>query len=253
MFNMLKNHIPPINEGGYGIIAVATIITLILFISFDRVGWVGLLGLLFCLYFFRDPERVTPLGDYIISPADGKVVAIVKSPAPAELGLGDKEFTRVSIFLSVIDVHVNRIPVTGVVKKLHYHPGKFFNAELDKASKDNERQSVLIETPSKKQFALVQIAGLIARRIVCDLDEGQSVQAGQRYGLIKFGSRVDVYLPEGVQPSVMIGQTAIGGETILANLDTLAVAPKSTKKEPPALPSEPDVMPIKKKRTKEAK
>lgn len=230
MWNSIKTQIPPISEGGYSIIAVVAIVTLILFMVFDKVGWIGLLALVFCLYFFRDPERVTPFGDVVVSPADGKVVAIVKQQAPKELGLGNKEFTRVSIFLSVFDVHVNRIPVNGIIKKLHYHPGKFLNAELDKASKDNERQSVLIETADKKQFGLVQIAGLIARRIVCDLDEGQSVQAGQRYGLIKFGSRVDVYLPAGVEPSVLVGQMAIGGETILAHL-TAAQA------EPEALPA----------------
>jgi phosphatidylserine decarboxylase len=226
MLHTIKNHLTPINEGGYGIIIIVALATLICFMFFDKIAWLSLFTLLFCLYFFRDPERVTPEGNYVISPADGKIVAITKTKAPAELGLGDKEFTRVSIFLSVVDVHVNRIPVNGTVKKLHYHPGKFLNAELDKASKDNERQSVLIETEDKKQFALVQIAGLIARRIVCDLDEGQKVQAGARYGIIKFGSRVDVYLPTDIMPKVLVGQTAIGGETVIAELNYDSKEPK---------------------------
>jgi phosphatidylserine decarboxylase len=230
MLNTIRNHLTPINESGYGIIIIVALATLICFMFFDKIAWLSLFTLLFCLYFFRDPERVTPEGNYVISPADGKVVAITTTKAPAELGLGDKEFTRVSIFLSVVDVHVNRIPVTGTVKKLYYHPGKFLNAELDKASKDNERQSVLIETEDKKHFALVQIAGLIARRIVCDLDEGQKVQAGVRYGIIKFGSRVDVYLPTDIRPKVLVGQTAIGGETIIADLTSSDV--KEAKKLP---------------------
>jgi phosphatidylserine decarboxylase len=173
-----------------------------------------------CALFFRDPKRVTPIGDnYIISPADGLVQNIKEVAPPAELNMGDEPMTRVSIFLSVFDVHVNRIPAVGKITALFYHPGKFLNATLDKASVDNERQIVAMKTTyGDKDIIFVQIAGFIARRIVCYLEQGKEVRSGERFGIIRFGSRMDVYLPKDVKPKVVIGQKAVGGETILADL-----------------------------------
>lgn len=221
MEEILKFLIPRINKEGYSIIILAGIIALLGLIFFDKLGLVCLLGFLFCLYFFRDPERVTPVNDHlVISPADGIVSGIERNIAfPEELKVSNKSGTRVSIFLNVFDVHVNRVPVSGIVVRESYRNGKFINASLDKASKDNERQSVLINTVDGREVAVVQIAGLIARRIVCHLKEGDNVKAGSRYGIIKFGSRVDVYLPEGVEPAVLVGQRMLGGETIIACLN----------------------------------
>jgi phosphatidylserine decarboxylase len=179
---------------------------------------IGLVLSLWCCYFFRDPERVVPLGDnLIVSPADGVVQKIAVVAPPKNLDMGDEPRTRVSIFLNVFNVHVNRSPASGVIKKLYYHPGKFFNASLDKASEFNERQEVLMVMDNGQEIAFTQIAGLIARRIVCDLDEKQPIKAGERFGIIRFGSRMDVYLPKGVEPLVAVGQTMIGGESIIAD------------------------------------
>ena len=183
------------------------------------LGWIGLVLTVWCFYFFRDPERCTPqIDNVVVSPADGTVQMIAKVKAPEELGLGDKKFTRVSIFMSVFNVHVNRAPAEGKIIKSVYVPGKFFNATLDKASKDNERQLLAMKTKSGKEIAFVQIAGLVARRIMCEATEGQEYKAGERFGLIRFGSRLDVYLPEGVEPQVCLGQTMVAGESIIANL-----------------------------------
>lgn len=208
-----------IHKEGYIFIVVFAAVSF-LFSSFSTsLGIIGFILTAWCVYFFRNPERHTPIiDDSIIAPADGVIQSIVEASPPQELGLGDKEMTRISIFLSVFNVHVNRIPVDGKVIALHYHPGKFFNASMDKASIHNERQSILLETSDKVQIACVQIAGLIARRIVCDLEEGDEVKAGARFGIIRFGSRVDVYLPRKTAVLVCEGQTCIGGETILANL-----------------------------------
>ena len=221
MEEILKFLTPRISKEGYAIIVLAGIIAAVGLIFFDKLGLVLLVGFVFCVYFFRDPERVTPVDkNLVVSPADGVVSAIERHvPYPEELGITDKFGTRVSIFLNVFNVHVNRVPVSGIVVKESYRPGKFINATLDKSSKDNERQSVLINTDDGKELAVVQIAGLIARRIVCNLKDGDSVKAGSRYGIIKFGSRLDVFLPEGVEPSVLIGQTMIGGESIIARLN----------------------------------
>jgi phosphatidylserine decarboxylase len=170
------------------------------------------------VFFFRDPPRVTPDGeDVVVSPADGTVSAIADRRPPPEMELGDQPRTCVSVFLNIFDVHVNRAPVGGRITRLAYHPGKFLNAALDKASDENERQSYRIETTGGDAYGLVQIAGLVARRIVRFVEEGEVVEAGQRVGLIRFGSRCDVYLPQGVAPLVAVGQRAIGGETVLAD------------------------------------
>jgi phosphatidylserine decarboxylase len=183
------------------------------------LAWLGLIFTLFCLYFFRDPERVPPgrVG-LVLAPADGKVVSVTPAPPPPELGLGELPRWRVGIFLSVLDVHVNRIPVDGTVTRIAYRHGKFFNASLDKASDANERNALAIRLPDGREIAVVQIAGLIARRIRCDAHEGDAVRAGDRFGIIRFGSRTDIYLPEGMRALVAEGQTMIGGETVIADL-----------------------------------
>ncbi len=182
--------------------------------------WPGALFTGFCLYFFRDPERTPPdRRGLVLAPADGRVVGVVRAVPPAELGLGSAPMTRIAIFLSVVDVHVNRSPVSGRVTRVAYHPGKFLSANLDKASEENERNGIVLETTGGRLVGCVQIAGLVARRIVCDARVGQQLNAGERYGIIRFGSRTDVYLPEGVAALVREGQTMIGGETILADLN----------------------------------
>ncbi|OJW51428.1 MAG: phosphatidylserine decarboxylase [Alphaproteobacteria bacterium 41-28] len=213
----------PIHRAGWPFIALFIGITFILMLFSKTLGLLGLILTGWCIYFFRNPRRVTPLGDgLIISPADGIITKIEKAPPPKELKWSKKSLNRISIFLNVFDVHVNRIPVDGIITKVHYHPGKFFNASLDKASDHNERNSLLIKTPSGQEILVVQIAGLIARRILCDAHPDQDVKAGETYGIIRFGSRVDLYLPEGVNPQVVEGQRMIGGETILADLHSKA-------------------------------
>ena len=209
-----------IHREGYIFIVIFAVITFILGSFSTTFGWIGTISTIWCAYFFRNPERVTPINDnFIISPADGIVQTIKEVTPPSELGLGDDEMIRISIFLNVFNVHINRVPATGRILQLHYHPGKFFNASLEKASIHNERQSVLMETVNGVKIAFVQIAGLIARRIVCDLEESQTVKAGQRYGLIRFGSRADIYLPLKTAILVSEGQTCVGGETVLADMD----------------------------------
>lgn len=183
----------------------------------------GIVFALFCLYFFRDPERTPPTRPgLLIAPADGRVVSVETAVPPLELGLGDAPRWRVAIFLSVLDVHVNRVPADGIVTRIAYRHGTFVNASLDKASEDNERNALAIRLPDGRDIAVVQIAGLIARRILCHVHEGESVRAGARFGIIRFGSRTDLYLPEGVQPLVAVGQTMIGAETVIADLGTSA-------------------------------
>jgi len=172
----------------------------------------------FCLYFFRDPKRVTPPGALAVAPADGRITSIVKMLPPPELGMGAEPVWRVATFLSVLDVHVNRMPVAGRVTKIAYHAGQFLNASLDKASDLNERNALRVELADGREVAVVQIAGLIARRILCSAREGMVFEAGERFGLIRFGSRTDLYLPPGVEPLVEVGQTMIGGETVMARL-----------------------------------
>lgn len=209
----------PIHREGYPFIAIFAVLAVVLFFVWQPLGWLGVVGTLWCVYFFRDPERTTPLRDgLVISPADGRVSLIVEVVPPEELDLGSKPVTRISVFMNVFDCHVNRSPVAGRIVKMVYVPGKFINAELDKASEHNERQCLTIETTDKKRYGVVQIAGLVARRIVGFVDEGDPLGAGERFGLIRFGSRVDVYLPAGKNACVGVGQRAIAGETVLADV-----------------------------------
>jgi len=218
MNDFLKN-IPTIHPEGRRFVLIFAAATLVLFMLSPILGWIGVVLTLWCGYFFRDPERVTPEREgLVISPADGVVCAVEKLPWPKELRAKGPSVWRISIFMNVFNVHINRAPMAGKISKLAYVPGKFFNASLDKASEDNERQLVAMKASAGGQIAYVQIAGLIARRIVCYLEEGQAVSAGERFGLIRFGSRVDVYLPEGVEPLVDIGATTIAGETVLADV-----------------------------------
>jgi phosphatidylserine decarboxylase len=184
--------------------------------------WLGAAFTGFCLYFFRDPDRVVPVRhNAVVAPADGRVVLVGPAVPPAELGIGDAPRPRVAIFLSVLDVHVNRAPIAGRVTRIAYRHGAFVNAALDKASDDNERNALAIRTTDGRDIAVVQIAGLIARRIVCTVREGDMLETGERFGIIRFGSRTDVYLPEGSRVLVSVGQTMIGGETVIAELPTL--------------------------------
>jgi phosphatidylserine decarboxylase len=219
LFDTIAESLAPVHRDGHKFVAIALGLTLLLFIIWPPLGWIFAILTLYVAYFFRDPDRVTPLREgLIISPADGRVSMIEKVKLPAELGLAGEERVRVSIFLSVLDVHINRSPVAGRIVRSLYIPGAFLNAAADKASEDNERRTIVIETASGVQIVVVQIAGLIARRIVTFAAEGETVGVGQRFGLIRFGSRVDVYLPPGHQPLVAIGQRAVGGETVLADL-----------------------------------
>ncbi len=214
----LANLLVPINRAGWPFIALALLGTALLGLLGSWALMLGLLVSAWMAYFFRDPPRVTPEGEgIVVSPADGVVQALRRRPPPAELGLGEQPLMCISVFLNIFDVHVNRAPVAGRITRLAYHPGRFFNAALDKASEDNERQSFRIETAQGDRYGLVQIAGLIARRIVGFVQEGDPIEAGQRVGLIRFGSRCDVYLPDGVVPLVAPGQRAIAGETVLAD------------------------------------
>jgi phosphatidylserine decarboxylase len=216
--NSIRAQIPPIHPEGYPFIGGFALASLVLFwLTWAPLGWIGTVLTVWCALFFRDPVRVTPVREgIVVAPADGRVSMIAQATPPAELGLGDVALTRVSIFMSVFNCHVNRSPVAGRIERIAYRPGKFINAELDKASEDNERNSLVIATPNGR-VGVTQIAGLVARRIVSFVREGQTLNAGERFGLIRFGSRLDVYLPEGTRPLVSEGQTAIAGETILAD------------------------------------
>ncbi|MGI9371165.1 MAG: phosphatidylserine decarboxylase [Hyphomicrobiales bacterium] len=222
MLDSIKSVLVPIHREGYRFIAIFAVVSLLCFIFLpDMFGWIGVVLTLWCAYFFRDPERVTPIREgLVISPADGRVSSIEDVTPPAELDLGPDARTRISVFMNVFDVHVNRTPHPGKIERIVYVPGKFLNAELDKASEHNERQALVIATPKHKKIGVVQIAGLVARRIVKFVDEGDVLGPGERFGLIRFGSRVDVYLPPGGKPLVAIGQRAIAGETVLANLSS---------------------------------
>jgi len=210
--------LPPLHPEGPGFVAVFGIATLVLYWIWTPLGVLGLALTVWCYYFFRDPDRITPTREgLVISPADGVVQMICEAAPPPELGMDPAPRTRVSVFMSVFDCHVNRAPIAGTVVKEEYTPGKFLNATLDKASADNERQAILLRTESGAEYAVVQIAGLVARRIRCDVRAGQPLLTGQRFGMIRFGSRVDVYLPNGVVPQVAVGQKAVAGETVLAD------------------------------------
>jgi phosphatidylserine decarboxylase len=214
----IRSQLVPLNREGYPFVGGFALVSLILFWLWSPLGWIGTVLTLWCAYFFRDPVRVTPTREgLVVAPADGRVSRIVNALPPRELDFGDRPLPRVSIFMSVFDCHVNRSPMAGRIERMVYKPGTFINADLDKASEDNERNSFIIATAGTR-IAVVQIAGLVARRIVPFKREGASVAAGERIGMIRFGSRLDVYLPEGTRPLVAEGQTAIAGETVIADL-----------------------------------
>jgi phosphatidylserine decarboxylase len=214
----IRRQLVPVHPEGYIFITGFVLGAVILHYIWEPLGWIGAFVTLWCAYFFRDPPRVTPLREgLVVSPADGRIARIGFLTPPAELGLGAAKLPCISIFMNIFDCHINRAPVSGKISKLVYKPGLFLNADLDKASENNERSGIVIETASGP-FAVVQIAGLIARRIVCFVREGETIGVGDRIGLIRFGSRVDVYMPEGSHLVVGIGQRATAGETVLADL-----------------------------------
>ncbi len=220
MLDSITSVFVPIHREGYRFVGIFALATLVLFWIADPLGWIGVVLTAWCAYFFRDPDRVTPLREgLVISPADGRISAIEQVTPPPELDLDPAPRVRVSVFMNVFDCHVNRAPVAGRVVGMTYVPGKFINAELDKASEDNERQALTMEMADGVRIGAVQIAGLVARRIVGFVKEGEPLGVGERFGLIRFGSRVDVYLPPGKEPLVAIGQKAIAGETVIADLN----------------------------------
>ena len=225
LVDTIKNTFVPIHREGYPFIAGFAVVTLVLGFFSTHLFWIGLILTLWCTYFFRDPVRVTPVDDrLVISPADGVVSAVGPAVPPRELGLGTAEMTRISVFMNVFSCHVNRAPVRGRIARIEHRPGKFLNAELDKASQENERNGLVIDSPNG-MVAAVQIAGLVARRILCWAEAGEAIAVGERFGLIRFGSRVDVFLPLGVATRVAVGQTAVAGETVIAEFGASAATP----------------------------
>jgi phosphatidylserine decarboxylase len=215
---VLKHVLHPIHRDGWKFIAIFIAVTLILFLLWQPLGWIGVFLSLWCIYFFRDPPRVTPTRPgLVISPADGLVVSIGPAVPPKELGMGDEPMQRIGIFLNVFDVHINRMPMDGVVVDTRYHKGQFLNASVDKASELNERMAIRLKTVDGPELAVVQIAGFVARRIVCHVTPGRIIAAGERFGLIRFGSRTDLYLPPHWPVTVIEGQRVLGGETVLAD------------------------------------
>ena len=222
---MLNTFIKPMHREGIKFIIIFSFTSLILFFIYIPLGWVGIGLTIWCYYFFRDPKRTIPVRDgLLVSPADGVISLIEKTMPPPELDLEKEELTRISVFMNVFNCHVNRSPIAGKVMEINYRPGKFFNASLDKASVDNERNSLVLQIPDGRQIVVVQIAGLVARRIVSFVKPKQTLRIGQRFGLIRFGSRVDIYLPTGVQPLVCIGQIMVSGETVIADLNSKELA-----------------------------
>ncbi|MCE3254952.1 MAG: phosphatidylserine decarboxylase [Rickettsiaceae bacterium] len=217
---MLKIVFVPIHKEGFKFIMIFAFVTIILSLMSNTLGTIGLVLTVWCVFFFRDPERFTPIGEnLVISPADGVVNLIEQNATPPEeLNLPRNDWTKISVFLNVFNVHVNRVPISGRITKVNYKIGKFLSANLEEASLENERNSAIVNTKDGKQIVFVQVAGLVARRIVSDLKEGQEVQVGDRYGIIRFGSRADIYLPKTTKLKVMVGQTMIGGETVIAEL-----------------------------------
>jgi phosphatidylserine decarboxylase len=215
---MLRQTLAPLHPDGWKFVAAAGLATIVLFFLWRPGGWLGLIVTLWIAYFFRDPWRVTPMrAGLIVSPADGRIVSLGPAPPPPELEMGTAPITRIGIFLNLFDVHVARAPVGGTAAALRYTKGRFVNASLDKASEHNERLAIRIAGPDQPDIAFVLIAGLVARRIVCGIDAGQRVAAGERLGIIRFGSRVDVYCPPPYVPLVALGQRMVGGETVLAD------------------------------------
>ena len=223
--NMLNTFIKPMHREGIKFIIIFSVTSLILLFIYIPLGWVGIGLTIWCYYFFRDPKRTIPVRDgLLVSPADGVISLIEKTMPPPELDIEKEELTRISVFMNVFNCHVNRSPIAGKVMEINYRPGKFFNASLDKASVDNERNSLVLQIPDGRQIVVVQIAGLVARRIVSFVKPKQTLRIGQRFGLIRFGSRVDIYLPTGVQPLVCIGQIMVSGETVIADLNSKELA-----------------------------
>jgi phosphatidylserine decarboxylase len=219
IINSVRSQLAPIHPEGYPFVGGFALVSLVLLWLWPPLGWIATFATLWCAYFFRDPQRVTPVRDGImVAPADGRVSRFANAVPPKELDLGERPLPRISIFMSVFDCHVNRSPLAGRIERMVYHAGAFLSADLDKASEDNERNAFVIATGTGQRIAVIQIAGLVARRIVPFVREGETVGAGQRIGMIRFGSRVDVYLPEGARALVAEGQTAIAGETVIADL-----------------------------------
>lgn len=230
LLQTIKSIFVPIHPAGLVFIAIFAIVSLVFALFSSFLGWIGLILTTWCIYFFRNPARVTPIREgLIVAPADGVVQSISKVIPPSELELGEGERIRISIFMNVFNVHVNRIPITGSVSKIFYKPGLFLNASLDKASEHNEQNMIKITTPENIEIGMVQIAGLVARRILCDLTDGMPVKTGETYGIIRFGSRVDIYLPLDIQPLVIEGQQSVGGEIVLADLTNTESARVGTK------------------------
>lgn len=219
VINSIRAQLVPIHPQGYPFIGGFALASLILFWLWPPLGWIGTVATLWCAYFFRDPPRVTPAREgIVIAPADGRISRITDAVPPKELAIGDRPLLRVSIFMSVFDCHINRSPLAGRIERIVYREGAFLSADLDKASESNERNAFVIATAGGGRIAVIQIAGLVARRIVPFVREGNTIRAGERIGMIRFGSRVDVYLPLGTRVLVSEGQTAIAGETVLAEL-----------------------------------
>lgn len=214
---MTDTFLKPMHPEGWKFVAIFAGVTLVLFLLWEPLGWLGIGLTVWCYYFFRDPKRAVPQNaGLLVSPADGVVSLIERAVPPPELGMGPEALVRVSVFMSVFNCHVNRAPIAGKITAVAYRPGTFVNASLDKASTDNERNALAIQIADGRTIAVVQIAGLVARRIMCWKAAGDTVRTGERFGLIRFGSRLDVYLPEGVEPQVALGQTMVAGETVLA-------------------------------------
>ena len=221
--SMLSTFVKPMHPEGRRFVAIAAGLAALLFLLWQPLGWIGLGLTVWVYYFFRDPVRVPPARpDVMVSPADGVVSLLEPAVPPAELGLGSDPMPRISVFMSVFNCHVNRAPAAGRIVTVAYRPGKFLNASLDKASEDNERNGLTIALPDGRHYGVVQIAGLVARRILCWSAAGQDLARGERFGLIRFGSRLDIYLPEGATPLVRIGQTMVAGETVIADLTATA-------------------------------
>lgn len=227
---MTDTFLKPMHRAGIPFVSGFALVTVLLFLLWQPLGWIGLGLTVWCYYFFRDPRRAVPENrGLVVSPADGIVSQIGPAAPPPGLDLGPGPFTRVSVFMSVFNCHVNRAPVAGTVSAVAYHPGRFLNASLDKASEENERNALVITTEDGRRLAVVQIAGLVARRILCTVRPGARLRTGERFGLIRFGSRLDVYLPDGVAPQVAVGQTAVAGETVIAILDADAPPARSAR------------------------
>jgi len=215
---VLQHVLHPIHPDGRKFVALFVAVTLVLFILWPPLGWAGVIASLWCVYCFRDPPRVTPLRPgLVVSPADGLVVSVGSADPPAELELGPGQMTKIGIFLNVFDVHINRVPIAGTVERTRYHKGQFLNASFDKASDVNERMAIRLTTGDGADIGVVQVAGLVARRIVCQIAAGQRLETGERFGLIRFGSRTDLYLPAGWSVQVAVGQHVLGGETVIAD------------------------------------